>query len=255
MGGSTTIYPAMLAVGKAFEKRHPGSVIKHSESSSGHGISQVIDGKLTIARASRGLTEHEVARGAIANKNLRQVHIGFDVVCIVVHPSKLETISSISIDQLKQIFFDGTVTEWSQLDDRLKGPINVFVRDRAGSGTATFFNQLVVGSSKVPYVAHAKELRITTDIVPAVSMDANAISYAPIGFLDEGVRTLDLDIDQSSPVACDETAVKKRKYPLTRDMFLITDALPKIHVAELIDFVLDKEGQDIISNHGIIPLR
>ena len=48
--------------------------------------------------------------------------------------------------------------------------------------------------------------------------------------------------------------IQSGAYPISRPLLLVTNGLPKGNVKKFIDFMLSKEGQDIV-NKNFVPVR
>ncbi len=233
---------------------NPGVKVVNTENSSGEGIAKLIAGELEIARISRPLLEEEISLAEVKGKHLIQTQIGFDGVCVIIHPDKFKTIKSLTLQQLRGIFFDGSITQWSQLDSNLKGNIQIYVRDNHNSGTADLFNSVVVSAHNIPYTSNAKILESTTELVPAISQDINGITYAPISFMSEGVSSLGIGDTPIVASKCIAKNIREKKYPLQRNVFIATNSIPKDSLADFVVFLLNKEGQSLLDKNGIVPL-
>jgi phosphate transport system substrate-binding protein len=49
--------------------------------------------------------------------------------------------------------------------------------------------------------------------------------------------------------------VKSGRYPISRPLFLYTNCKPQDNVKKFIDFVLSKEGQEIVLKTDFVPLK
>jgi phosphate transport system substrate-binding protein len=255
LDGSTTLYPAFAALGKRFMELHPGITVVNEQSSSGQSVRMLIDGQIDIARVARELKMADLEAARATGKNLRMFQVGFDVIAIVVHPSKSKYVKQLTKEQAWAIFFAGTITDWAQLNPALSGKINVYVRDLETSGVAAAFAEMVTGSEDIPQVAHGIEVDFTPDLRKVAVKDKDAITYLPASFIDESVAALAYGPDEGSTVPISPATVRNRSYQLNRDLYIATISTPTGVNCRFIDFALSREGQRIIKQNGLTPVR
>jgi len=142
---------------------------------------------------------------------------------------------------VRQIFA-GEITNWSQVGGEDKG-INIFAREE-GSGTRDAFEEIVMGESLI--AAGALLQPSNGAIKTAVTGDPGAIGFISFGYVDDSVRTLNID-------GVDATIdnVKSGNYPISRPLLLLTMGEPTGNVKKFIDYCLGPEGQEIVAQDYI----
>lgn len=104
ISGSSSVYPLMEKLIEAYKSMNPLSDVTLQQSDSSTGIKDVINGISDIGMASRDLKQSELDSG-IASKP-----IAIDGIAVIVN--KDNSISDLSIDQLREIYL-GQKTTWN----------------------------------------------------------------------------------------------------------------------------------------------
>jgi phosphate transport system substrate-binding protein len=81
-----------------------------------------------------------------------------------------------------------------------------------------------------------------------VATDPYAIGYISLGIVDDKVKAVSIN-----KVAATITAIKDRKYRIVRPFIYVTFGEPNHTARVFIDFVLSREGQNILRKEGLIP--
>ena len=248
LDGSTTVFPIAKHAAEEFMKLHPGVTVDVQQSSSGEGIATFLAGEIDISDATRPPKdkEHDAAKGK--GMNLHMTVISNDAVAIIVHPGN--PVSDLTVEQLKEIYFDGTINDWSQLTNGEKtGKINVYNTNPEISGTAELFNKKIAGSSGIPYVNGSTIVHPTPDMIPTIKNDPDGIAYTPMKWINSDVKLVTVE-----GVTPSKQTVLDTSYPLARKMYMITDGSPKDLPREFISYILSQEGQEIVEEEGFIPV-
>ena len=243
--GSSTIGVGIMQAGavKAFEARTGLKFASVETIGSGKGIKALIDGKATVAGASRALTSEE--KGA---KVLGHV-IGYDAIAVFVNVDN--PVKNLSKEQLKGIF-TGKITHWKDVGGR-DAPIypNTEV---LGHGTVQVFRELALDDA--PYGKYFKEFDQPQDQIVEVAYDARGICTVSQGLLasispDLRKKVKPILIDGVEPT---ERNIRSGAYLLSRPLVLGTMGPPKGDLKKFIDFMLSREGQEIVARN-FVPLK
>jgi phosphate transport system substrate-binding protein len=240
ISGSTTVQPIVTKASEVYSAEHNGKRIGVQGGGSGTGIRMVGEGSVAIGASSRELSKSEKTE----HPELVVTPIAIDCIAVVVHPSN--NLSSLTIQQIRDIF-SGKITNYKELGgpDR---PI-VLVEREDGSGTRSSFEGFVMNGTDVSDGALQKPasgaIRFT------VSSNENAIGYLGIGYLD-GKTIISVMVNGVAPT---EENVKSKTYPLSRDLYLVTDGKPKGEAKNFIDFILSEEGQQIVKEEGFVSIN
>lgn len=175
-----------------------------------------------------------------------EVVLALDGLALIVHPDN--PVASLDRAQLRDIFV-GRLRDWSQLDRRLRGGIELHARDDR-SGTYDSFRSLVLGELALDPAARRYES--TEQLARAVAADRLAIGFVGLaGTRVNGVRALTVsDGGAALPPSVEEVAVED--YPLSRRLYLYLpeQALPLAR--QFADFALTELGQAEVERAGFV---
>lgn len=115
INGSTTLHLAVSRVAAQFEAQHAGIDVLVDQGSSSRGIALLIDGAIDVATSSRPPTAEELQRAQKLGVVLKPYQVGYDAIAVIVHPERHASVPALSFGQLRDIFFDGSLRDWSQL--------------------------------------------------------------------------------------------------------------------------------------------
>lgn len=245
--GSSTISMSVLEAGavKAFEAK-TGIKFKSIENpGSGKGVKALVEGKVPLAGASRALTAEEKKAKVVGHI------IGYDAIAVFVHKSN--PVKNLTKDQLKGIF-TGRIKNWKEVGGK-DGPI-VPNTEILGEKRATMlvFQELVMDGA--PYAAGFKEIDLPRDQIVETAREPNSICSVSAGLLSavdpavrENVRAVAVNgVDPT------EKNIRSGAYLISRPLVLATMGLPKGNVKKFIDFMLSKEGQEIVAKN-FVPVK
>lgn len=241
IAGSTTVQPIVTRASEVYSKEHPGISIGVEGGGSGTGIRMVGEGSVAVGASSRDLSSDEKS----AHPDLVVNTIAIDCIAIVVNPSNNLSNASLTLGEIRDIF-SGKITNYKDVggpDRRI-----VLVEREDGSGTRSMFESMVMNNTDVSDAALQKPasgaIRFT------VSGNDNAIGYLGVGYLDGSVKPVAVD-----GVMPSEESVRSKRYPLSRDLYLITKGSPSGRAGEFIDYLLSDAGQNIVKEEGFIKLK
>ena len=238
-GGSTSVEKVMNALIYQFQADNQGVTVNYEMNGSGDGIQGVIDGKYEIGHSSRDLKEEETAEG------LEGTPYAIDGIAVVINPSN--TVENLTQEQIQKIY-TGEITNWSEVGGA-DAPITVLTRED-GSGTRSAFME-IVGLEEI--ASTASECKDTGAVQTTVSQNANAIGYMSFSDLDESmVKAVTYE-----GVAISTDTLKDNSYKLQRSFLLVTKEGTELSGAAqaFVDFILSDEGQKLVSDNNLIPVK
>ncbi|MGD0079356.1 MAG: phosphate ABC transporter substrate-binding protein [Methanoregula sp.] len=249
ISGSTTILPIAQAAAEAYMATHPDADIQISGGGSGVGIQAIGAKTVDIGMTSREVTSAEMAK----YPSFVITPIAQDGIAVIVNPAN--TIQTITSDQIKQIYL-GKITKWTQITGAgVSGTNNQVVvigRDSA-SGTRVYFEQSVLPANTNP-IASMQELNSNGAVSQNVAQTPLAIGYVSIGFLSSNVKAVPI-MGTNGVVSIPSVAtVKDLTYPMSRDLYLITNGKPTGLAGDFINYILSPDGQKIVADQGYVPL-
>ncbi len=235
VAGSTSVQPFADKWAEVYMDEHPDQVVNIQGGGSSAGIQAAKSGACNIGTSSRELKPDE--------KDLTEIVVARDGLAIIVHTSN--RIDNLTIEQVKGIF-TGKIRNWREIggNDKL---ITVVTREE-GSGTRGAFQELVMKKDRVAKSAIVQDSNGTVREI--VAGDPNAIGYISLGLVNNKVRALKLN----GVPATDENIISK-KYKLVRPFLFVTKGEPTPVCREFIDFVQSAEGQKLVSEEGLIPVK
>lgn len=238
ISGSTSVGPLMLKVQEKYEAANEGVTLEVQENGSGAGIKDVINGVSEIGMSSRELKSEE-------DSQVDATVIAHDGIALLVNPDN--QVENITLEEIKDIY-TGTITNWKELGGA-DAPIVVISREE-GSGTRDAFQE-IVGYKSEELIKDASIADGSGAVKTAVAGNENAIGFASFEYIDSSVAALKVN-----GVEAEADNVKAGQYQLSRPFLLVTkkDSLTEAGTA-LIDYVLSKEGQQIVKENKLITLE
>jgi phosphate transport system substrate-binding protein len=235
IAGSTSIQPFADKWAEVYMKMYPSRGVNVQGGGSSAGIQACKSGACLIGMSSRELKPDE--------KDLTEVVVARDGLAIVVHPSN--PVRGLSLDQVKQVFA-GDILNWKFLG----GPgraITVVTREE-GSGTRGAFQELVMKTTRIYRGAIVQDSNGTVREI--VAHDPHSIGYISLGLVNAQVRALALDGVEAS-----EANILNGTYKLVRPFLFLTKGEAPEVVRNFVAFVLSAEGQKLVQEEGLIPVR
>ncbi|MGX7243283.1 phosphate ABC transporter substrate-binding protein PstS family protein [Enterococcus quebecensis] len=236
--GSTALQPLVDAAKDQFVSEHPNYTISVQGGGSGTGLSQVVDGAVTIGNSdvfaeeksgidASKLVDHRVAvvgMGPVVNKDVG--------------------VKNISKQELVDIF-TGKTKNWKELGG--KDQEIAVINRPSGSGTrATFEKWGLDGATAV----QSQEQDSSGTVRQIVSQTPGAISYLAFSYMDNS--TTALSIDDVKPT---EENVADNSWKIWSYEHMYTKGQPDTDVQSFIDFILsDDVQQGVVKKLGYLPI-
>lgn len=263
--GSDTLANLMTMWVEHFKGDYPSVNVQVQAAGSGTAPPALTEGTSNLGPMSRPMTPTEIQ--AFQNKYGYPpvaVPVAVDALAVFVH--KDNPIKSLSLDQVDAIFSSTRLcgaakgaTTWGDVGlkgDWAKRPIQLFGRNSV-SGTNGYFKEVAL--CKGDYKPNVNEQPGSAAVVGSVSNTINAIGYSGIGYRTSSVRIVPLAEQKGGEVeeASEQNALSG-KYPLARFLYIYVNKAPNKPLnpleAEFLKTVLSKEGQQIVTKDGFIPL-
>lgn len=250
-------------------------------------LDSLLNYKTSTAVISRELTQAEIERLKKEYPTTRQKQIAVDAVALIVNPAN--PISLLTTDEVADVL-SGRDTLWTDLWPTDLKTINVYF-DHGGSSTVQFMRDKVLNGAKFGANVHAQGS--VPEVFKAVQRDKNALGIVGVSWLTTDMGKTDMpeaerkrqiaelaaqaksegEIVAPEFVANDVKVLKIRrndeldayrpyqqyiydgKYPYTRQIFMVTTAVPGSIGGGFFSYVTGWDGQKIISLTGIMPAR
>lgn len=253
--GSDTVVNLGQAWAEAFMKKNPGAMLAVTGGGSGTGIAALINGTCDIAESSRTMKPTEIELAKAKGVNPKEHVVALDGIAVVVNPKN--PVSRLSFGELREIFM-GSITDWKQVGGK-PGPIVVLSRE-VNSGTHIYFKEHILrrGKEKGPeeFAPGVLLMPSSQAIADEVAKNVNVIGYYGMGYISPKQKAVAVaKEEQGRYVKPSIENVRKGRYPISRPLFCYTNGQPKGLVKDFLDFVLSREGQEIVLKLDFVPVK
>jgi phosphate transport system substrate-binding protein len=248
ISGSTTVLPIIQKAADQYMEAHPDADIQITGGGSGVGIQAIGAKTVDIGMTSREVTKDEMTK----YPSFVVTTVAQDGIAVIVNPSN--EIKFITQDQVKNIYL-GTITKWTEINGaNVPGTNNQIVvvgRDSA-SGTRTYFDEVVL--LKATPTKNMLEKNSNGAVLQTIAQTPGSIGYVSIGFVSKDVKPLPIWWNSQQFIAPTLENVKTKTYPISRDLYVITNGKPTGLTGDFIKYILGPEGQKIVAEEGYVPL-
>ncbi len=245
--GSSTVYPLAERIAERFQDEGYSGTITIDSIGSGAGFERFcVTGETDVANASRAIKSSELESCRAIGREPIELRVGTDALAVVVSKEN-DFITSATTEELAAIFSDAAV-KWSDVNPAW--PDEAILRFIPGtdSGTFDYFVEHVFAKDKTPHL-NAANTQLSEDdnvLVQGVMGSKYAVGYFGYAYYLENADRLNvLAIDGVTP---SEATVADNTYPLSRPLYLYTDAgilAAKPQVASYLDFFLAHVNEEI----------
>lgn len=267
ISGAFALYPMMTLWADEFQRLHPKATFDISAGGAGKGMTDSLSGAVDIGMVSRSVTSDEEAKGAYA------VAVVKDAVFPVVN-AKNPVINDllakgVSKDTFIKIFITGEIKTWGEVAGKpeITDEIHVFTRSDS-AGAADAWAKFLGGKKQ----ADLKGVGVNGDpgLLEAVIKDPLGVGYNNLGYAFDGstgkpvagAAIVPIDANNDGQAGADEvidttakavSAVANGKYPLARDLNVVTRGKPSGLTLAFIQWILT-DGQRFVSQAGFVQL-
>ncbi|WP_418223683.1 phosphate ABC transporter substrate-binding protein [Clostridium isatidis] len=239
ISGSTSVGPLMEKLAEAYEEENQGVSIEINQVGSSAGIKDAINGISEIGMSSRDLKEEE-------KQEVKGTVIAYDGIAVITN--KENPIKNLSMDEIRGIF-TGEITNWKEIEGGKDAPIVVASRED-GSGTRDAFQELVDYTTE-DLIRNSLISNGNGGLKQIVIGNKNAVAFVSFEYLDDSVNIV--RVDGIEPTA---EAVRNGNYKISRPFLVVTkESRLTENGQELIDFILSEEGQKIVIDNKLIPVK
>lgn len=251
IAGSTTVLPVISRIAEQYQLQNPDINIIVNAGGSGVGISQLGTGLIDIGMTSREITDTERSKypGVIFNTH----SIGKDAVVPVISSEIYNAgITALSLHQIRQIY-NGDIRNWSELG----GPDReIFVIDKEASrGTRHVFMQAVFGNKEQAVSGANIVLGSNNEEQTAITQSDAAIGMLSFAWLNNDVKGLEITMADGVSIAPMLQNIINGRFPIIRDLLLVTNDDPENKVSRFLDFVYSDIGQEIVEESGYVRIN
>lgn len=235
LAGSTAFQPFAEKLAEQYMSKNNTVAITVQGGGSAVGIQSVNTGSSQIGMADLVVLPEEA-------KSLTATVVAKDGIAMVVNPQN--KVENLTTDQIRNIF-NGKIKNWSEVGG-ISAPITIVSRE-AGSGTRSSFEE-IIGDVQLKSDALIQDSNGT--IRETVANDANAIGYLSHGLINEKIKALKVDGQDSNT-----ESIIAGNYKLVRPIFLLVKGELQGDIKNFIDYILSEEGQNTIKSNGLLPAK
>ncbi|MCC6481776.1 MAG: phosphate ABC transporter substrate-binding protein [Sphingomonadaceae bacterium] len=237
--GSSTIAPLALEIGKRFEQRNPGIRIDVQSGGSSRGVAEARNGLANIGMVSRALKTEE--------NDLHAHTIAMDGVGIILHGGN--AVKSLSDEQIKAIY-TGKVSNWKEVGGQ-DMPITVVNKAEGRSTLELFLQHFALKNSAIR--AHVV-IGDNQQGIKTVAGNPDAIGYVSIGAAEyEVAQGTPIRLLPMAGVEATVANVRAGRFPLSRQLNLVTRGAPSGLTKRFIDFARSEAVHDLIEDQFFVP--
>jgi phosphate transport system substrate-binding protein len=248
----------------AFHDMYPSVERSYDPKGSGAAPKALIDGTAVLGPMSREMKPDEIA--TFENKfGYKPTGIAVALDALAIFVNKDNPLEKLTLQQADAIFSStrksgapADVTTWGQLGltgEWASRPINLYGRN-SGSGTYVYFKEHVL--AKGDYKATVKEAPGSSTVVNNLTTDRDGIGYSGIGYRTSGVKAVPIVGKDGAAYDAVAANVYSNKYAISRALFVYVNRAPgkplSPTVREFLNYVLSREGQEIVIKAGFVPL-
>jgi len=239
VSGSTSVGPIMEKLAEEYEMNNPGISIEINQVGSSAGIKDTINEVVELGMSSRELKDEEKLQ-------VDETIIAYDGIAMIVNNNN--SVENLSIEHIRDIY-TGKITNWNQIEGGENSPIVVISRED-GSGTRDAFQE-IIGFSPEELRVDALISNGNGGIKEIVAGNKNAIAFVSFEYLDDSIKALKVDNIEATP-----TEVINRNYKISRAFLLLNKKGNETEKVENIkNFILSYEGQKIVLENSLIPVK
>lgn len=239
ISGSTSIGPLMEKIAEDYENKNSGIAIEINQVGSSAGVKDTINKVSEIGMVSRELKDEE-------KSEVKDTIIAYDGIAIITNIKN--PIQNITVEQIKDIY-TGKITNWKEIDGGKDAEIVVASRED-GSGTRDAFQE-IIGYKSEELTENAMIANGNGGLKELVVGNENAIAFVSFEYLDDSVNLVKVE-----GVEAKADLVKSGEYKISRPFILVTKEENLTENGQkLIDFILSDEGQQIVLDNKLIPLK
>ena len=246
-----------------FEGLNPEAKINAVYTDEVTAMNLLLKDSIRLVVAARDLTGPEFKFLESKKLRPRSKRIAIDGIALIINKQNKDSL--ISVSTLKKVLTGG-INDWKGLNpNSTLGKIRV-VFDNPNSSTVRFVKDSVCGSS--PISANVKALKTNMAVIDFVSQTPNAIGVIGVSWISNRKDTTNLSFINQIRVMSVSPYEEARednsylpyaaylalnKYPLVRDIYMITSDVAGGLPAGFLHFVAGDRGQRLILKSGIVP--
>jgi len=246
IAGSSTVFPLAERMIERFGEEGFDGNATYDSIGSGAGFERFcVAGESDISGASRAIKDSEVESCKAIGRTPIEFRVGTDALSVVVSKDN-DFATDVATEELTLIF--GTATNWSDVRPEWPNePIQRFIPG-TDSGTFDYFVEHVYANDDAIILAAANTQLSEDDNVLVQGIEGSPYSIGFFGYAYYAENADKLNVLSVDGVAPSQETVDSNEYPLSRPLFLYSDAKilqEKSQVAAFIYFFLTQVNNEI----------
>ena len=252
MQGSPVLAHVMVAAAPPLRTEEGIEIKVWVEGSSSLAAAVMGEGKVDFALMTRRL--NAVDRAHFPEREMKDFMIGMQVVALIVPRDVWEGgVHELTKAQVLGIY-EGTIKNWKEVGGA-DAPIKFFNSER-GRGVWEVFATWLYGETRKAPVGNFPITVDGEDARNTVSFTKGALGLAQFNWIDgKNIYGLAIKDGSGPPVEPTIANAAAGKYPLARPAIVAVGERPVGAKKKVIDFLLGPEGQEIVGQSGLIPLK
>lgn len=253
LDGATALYPLYASFVQATYPEkiydvHSGSV---KSTKTDQAYLNLINGSADIIFVA-GPSEAQLNHAKALGLTLNMTPIGREAFVFFIHSKN--TIEGLSSNQIRDIY-SGQVTNWKEVGGK-DNPIRAFQRP-ADSGSQTAVEKFMGNQAlmEAPTEDIASGMGGIISQVAEYKNYRNAIGYTFRFYSTEMVKNDNIRLLKVDGIYPDKESIRSDTYPITAEFYAITAGTSNPHAQAFIDWILSKEGQELVEKTGYVPVN
>lgn len=240
VGGSTALRPLVSTMAQSYHERCPQSVISINQNvtSSKAGLEALESSTINIGDSDLTSSNLSLSDNKIAA-----------VIYVVVINMGVTQVQDLSQAQIQGIY-NGSITNWHQINSQLDQPIFV-VNRTSTSGTRATFEKYLLGQPSTPLASHYEEEDTSGLMANKVAATPGAIGYVDVrdALQTNNLKTLTIDGIQAT-----SDNVKSNKYSFWTLVHVYTQGNPTDLTNGFIQYIKEDKLK-LTTNLGYVPFN
>ena len=255
-----SFFPLADAEIKVFQSIYKRAHVNVNYKPEAEVIQDLLEDSVRIVIAARQLNQDETSVLEKATIIPQTTKIAIDAVAIISNKENLK--DTLSISQLTQIL-QGKINKWKELDENSSlGDIQV-VFDNKNSSIARYIKEKFLGNQN--FQDNTFALHSTPEIIEHVKKNPSALGIMGVSWISDKADTLSNSfLKDITVVALTDSIgndayepyqayIAQKKYPLCRDIFIISREARAGLGTGFAAFVAGDKGQRIVLKSGLVP--
>jgi phosphate transport system substrate-binding protein len=254
LDGATALYPVYAAFAEAMYDESAFSQVDVLCTNTRNAYEAIISGERDVVFVA-GISAKQMAVANAAGADLRFTPIGREAFVFLV--GKGNPIDNITYQQIRNVY-SGKTAHWGTLGWQNGGRIIAFQRPE-GSGSQTGLQMIMDGLPiQVPQPLPDASLIGSKSLIRQVSVEWRGVQPA-LGYSYRYFATTMHANPDSKILSVNGTYpsienMQNGSYPFVSDFYAVTNGEPEGNTKLLVDWILSRQGQEIIEKTGYAPI-